>query len=69
MNSAMYLTVAADVFFQKWDDYKFYDVHPSEIKNSLRVGAGLEYTPSKKRQTRFTGGCLTGWAQAIHRIT
>lgn len=42
------LTVAADVLFQKWDDYKYYDVHPAEIKNSLRTGIGLEYTPSKK---------------------
>lgn len=42
------LTVAADVLFQKWDDYKYYDVHPPEIKNSIRAGLGLEYTPSKK---------------------
>ncbi len=42
------LTVAADVLFQKWDDYKYYDVHPAEIKNSIRTGLGLEYTPSKK---------------------
>jgi hypothetical protein len=42
------LVVSADVLFQKWDDYKYYDVHPPEIKNSLRLGAGLEFTPSKK---------------------
>ena len=47
------LIVAADLFFQKWDDYKYYDVHPTEIKNSMRVGLGLEYTPSKKLDESF----------------
>jgi hypothetical protein len=47
------LLVSADVLFQKWADYKFYDVHPPEIRNSLRVGAGLEYTPSKKLDAPF----------------
>lgn len=42
------LVVAADVYYQKWDDFKYYGTHPIEIKNSLKVGAGLEYTPSKK---------------------
>ncbi len=47
------LTVAADVLFQKWDDYEYYDVHPSEIKNSISAGLGLEYTPSKKYEDAF----------------
>jgi hypothetical protein len=42
------LIIAGDVFFQKWDDYKYYGSHPPEIKNSFRVGLGAEYTPSKK---------------------
>lgn len=40
--------MSADVLFQNWDKYKFYDVHPSEIKNSMRFGMGAEYTESKK---------------------
>ena len=47
------LIVSADVLFQKWSDYKYYDIHPPEIRNSLRVGAGLEYTPSKKLDASF----------------
>jgi len=47
------LIVSADVLFQKWADYKYYDVHPPEIRNSLRLGAGLEYTPSKKLNASF----------------
>lgn len=42
------LTVAADLYMQQWDNYKYYDVHPAEIKNNMRVGLGFEYTPSKK---------------------
>jgi hypothetical protein len=47
------LVVAADVFMQNWNSYKYYGVHPPEIKNSLRIGAGLEYTPSKKIEDPF----------------
>jgi hypothetical protein len=42
------LIIAADAFFQKWNDYKYYGSHPPEIKNSFRLGLGAEYTPSKK---------------------
>lgn len=47
------LVVAADVYYQKWDDYKYYGTHPVEIKNSLKIGAGLEYTASKKIEDPF----------------
>jgi hypothetical protein len=47
------LTVAADIFMQNWDNYKYYDVHPAEIKNNIRIGAGLEYVPSKKLDAAF----------------
>jgi len=47
------LVVSADAFMQNWDSYKYYGVHPLEIKNSFRVGAGLEYTPSKKPEDSF----------------
>jgi hypothetical protein len=47
------LLVSADVLFQMWDDYKYYDEHPPEIKNSVRLGAGLEWTPSKKYEDPF----------------
>lgn len=42
------VVVAADVFMQDWNSYKYYDVHPVEIKSNLRAGLGLEYTPSKR---------------------
>lgn len=47
------LTIAADIFMQNWDNYKYYDNHPSEIKNNLKAGAGLEFIPSKKANARF----------------
>jgi len=42
------LVVAADVYFQQWDKFKYYGQHPSEIQNSMRGGLGFEFTPSKK---------------------
>lgn len=47
------LTVAADMYYQKWDDYTVYGTHPSEIKNSMKVGLGLEYTASRKQEDPF----------------
>ncbi len=47
------LVIAADILFQNWDNYTYYGVHPFEIKNSMRAGLGLEYTPSKKEQDSF----------------
>jgi hypothetical protein len=40
------LTISADAYYQRWDDYKFYGEHPDEIKNSMRLGLGMEYVPS-----------------------
>jgi hypothetical protein len=47
------LTVAADFFMQNWDAYKIRssngtETHPDEIKTNMRIGAGMEYTPSKR---------------------
>jgi hypothetical protein len=47
------LTIAADVFMQNWDNYKYYEVHPAEIKNNMKIGAGLEYIPSRKTNATF----------------
>jgi hypothetical protein len=47
------LIVAADFFMQQWDNYKYYGVHPVEIKNNMRVGLGFEYTPSKKPEDSY----------------
>jgi len=47
------LTVAGDLYYQKWDDYTVYGTHPAEIKNSMRVGVGLEYTASRKQEDPF----------------
>jgi hypothetical protein len=47
------LTVSADMYYQKWDDYTYYGTHPSEIKNSMKIGAGLEYTASRKLEDPY----------------
>ena len=47
------LTVAVDMFYQKWDDYTVYGTHPLEIKNSMKVGLGFEYTASRKQEDPF----------------
>lgn len=47
------LTVSADIYYQKWDDYKYYGTHPAEITNSTKFGAGLEYTASRKLEDPY----------------
>jgi hypothetical protein len=47
------LIVAADLFMQNWDSYKYYGKHPVEIKNSMRIGAGIEFTDSKKLEDPY----------------
>lgn len=47
------LTVSADMFYQIWDDYTYYGSHPAEIKNSMKFGAGLEYTASRKLEDPY----------------
>jgi hypothetical protein len=54
-------TVAADIYFQKWDDYKYYGTHPVEIKNSMKAGLGFEYTPSKKPEAPY-------WSRVSYRL-
>lgn len=45
------LVVAADFYMQQWDSYKYYGTHPVEIKNNMKIGLGVEYTPSKKYES------------------
>ena len=47
------LIIAADVLMQQWDNYKYYNKHPTEIKNNLRIGLGMEYTPSRKLEDSY----------------
>jgi hypothetical protein len=47
------LVIAADVYYQNWDKYKYYNVHESEFQNSLRVGGGFEFTPSRRFEDPF----------------
>jgi hypothetical protein len=37
---------AADLHFQNWENFTINGTHPSEIQNSIRVGAGLEFLPT-----------------------
>lgn len=34
-----------DVHFQNWDNFTVNGVHPAEIKNSFRLGVGIEFLP------------------------
>ncbi len=54
-------TIAADVYFQNWDDFKYYGTHPVEIKNSMKAGLGFEYTPSKKFEAPY-------WSRVSYRL-
>jgi len=47
------LTVAADFYMQNWDSYKNYDVHPDNIRNSMRIGAGIEFNDSKRLEDPY----------------
>jgi hypothetical protein len=47
------LTVAADFYLQSWDNYKYYGVHPLEIRNSMRIGGGVEFTDSKRLEDPY----------------
>ncbi len=45
------MVYAADVHFQNWDNFTIEGIHPAEIQNSVRVGAGVEFLP----QSDFIG--------------
>lgn len=47
------LVISSDFYYQNWTNYKYYDVHPNEFKNNFIVGAGLEWTPSRKFEDGF----------------
>ena len=45
------MVYAADVHFQNWDNFTIEGIHPAEIQNSVRLGAGVEFLP----QSDFVG--------------
>ena len=45
------MVYAADVHFQNWDNFTIEGIHPAEIQNSIRLGAGVEFLP----QSDFVG--------------
>jgi hypothetical protein len=47
-------TVAADVATQSWGNAKSFGVHPQELRNSLRAGAGIELAPRKDANSYFS---------------
>lgn len=47
------LIISADFLMQNWDNYKYYENHPSQIRNSMRIGAGLEYTASVRPEDPY----------------
>ena len=53
--------VAGDIFHQQWSDFRFYDVHPPQIRNSTRISLGLEIQPSME-----VGGSY--WKKVAYRF-
>ncbi len=39
--------LTGDAQFQQWSQYSYMGVHPAEIQNSLRLGIGAEFLPTK----------------------
>jgi hypothetical protein len=50
---------AADLAMQNWSNAKSLGVHPAELRNSLRIGGGVEILPSKDASTY--------WEHVIYR--
>lgn len=44
-------TLAGDLAVQDWSSAKVLGVHPSELRNSMRIGAGIEMRPRKDAST------------------
>ncbi|MDD8017285.1 MAG: hypothetical protein PHP42_02810 [Bacteroidota bacterium] len=55
------IVYAADVHFQSWDNYKIRGVHPAELQNSIRFGAGAEFLQAKEFTDSF-------WEKLAYRI-
>jgi len=56
------LVISADAFIQNWDNYKYYGVHPVEIKQHEESAQEFEYTPSRKPERPFfKTDFLTDW--------
>jgi hypothetical protein len=51
--------LAADIAVQNWNSAKSLGVHPAELRNSVRVGVGVEILPSKDASTY--------WGHVIYR--
>jgi hypothetical protein len=47
------LIVAADFYMQNWDNYKNYGIKSDRIRNSMRIGGGLEFTDSKRLEDPY----------------
>lgn len=52
---------AADAVFQNWDNFKVAGIHPSEINNSIFLGAGIEFLQSNNMGDSF-------WERASYRL-
>lgn len=50
---------AADLAMQNWNNAKSLGVHPAELRNSMRIGGGMEILPSKDASTY--------WGHVIYR--
>lgn len=52
---------AADIGYENWSAFTVNGVHPPELQNSVRAGAGVEFRPSKGYQESF-------WDKVYYRI-
>jgi len=48
------LLFAADIFFQNWENFSDNGTHPTEIRNSYRIGTGIELLPRRETSARFS---------------
>jgi hypothetical protein len=39
--------IVSDIFYEKWKSAKYFDIYPTDLRNSLRASAGFEIAPSK----------------------
>jgi hypothetical protein len=47
------IQVSGDIYYQNWNRFKINGEHPTEIKDAIRVGAGVEVLPSREITAGF----------------
>lgn len=45
--------LAGDLYYQNWNQGTIFDAHPSELRDSYRIGVGVEFLPRKEVSADF----------------